>query len=287
MIRCTVYAYILNIYILILLFHSTVVSLVPRQPNDTAPSSVFTLNAPASRKVHIHTLVYLFPQRSAISFDSGKPIHGGHAAIWIDGTQTDGPLILELDFTPAPLPSKFGITAIRAKDLGVANTGKPITPPKWPDTLQYIETQGETSLMNKNMFDHQAGTGLVADAWMEDPVYRVGTGSPPNSCYEFVERTLARMSLDLDPVTKERIKNSTEYYTSYSRRVVKRVPEVASIVEALEGRFTRVNTRLFNVDFELNPKAPELVFERTQYQRPNANLRAVLSPGLDHPLSSA
>lgn len=47
------------------------------------------------------------------------------------------------------------------------------------------------------MFDHQAGTGLVADAWNEDPVYVRGTEAKPNTCYEFVERLLAKMDLEV------------------------------------------------------------------------------------------
>ncbi|KAL8870766.1 MAG: hypothetical protein Q9174_003263 [Haloplaca sp. 1 TL-2023] len=284
----SLYTCIFTIYLLIAHCQPRSVSLVPRQANGTTSLSVLTLNAPVSRKVHVHSIVYLFPQRTAISRDTGELLHGGHASIWVDGTETDGPLILDLDFTPAPLPSKFGVTAIRAKDLGVAETGKPILPPPiGPDDREYTIFQGATSLTNREIFDHQAGTGLVADAWMEDPVYRVGTGSPPNSCYEFVERTLASMKLDLDPVTKERFRNSKEYYTSYSRQKIVRIPEVASSVRTPEGPFTKVNIRLFNVDFELNPKAPQLVFERTRFLPRSAASSAEQNRGVDYPVSDA
>ncbi|KAI4233181.1 MAG: hypothetical protein LQ349_004562 [Xanthoria aureola] len=240
--------------------------IVPSGPlaakNGTLPSAS-ALNVSASRKVHVHTLLYLFASRRAISRKSGKPVLGGQASILVEGTQTNGPLVVELDFTPAPLPLRHSIIAIKSHDRGVARSGEPFTPTRSPDTLQWVLPQGKTSLTNREIFDHRAGTGLIADAWMEDPVYRMGLGTAPNTCYEFVERTLHRMHLSLDPVTKKLFENSTEYYTSYSRQQNKRVPEVASIVEAPAGSYVMVNTRVFNVDFEYNPKAPSVEFERT------------------------
>ncbi|KAL9596319.1 MAG: hypothetical protein Q9219_005873 [cf. Caloplaca sp. 3 TL-2023] len=133
---------------------------------------------------------------------TGEPFYGGHEQIWIDGTETDGPLVVELGFHPV-LPPSY---AIRSKDLGVVNTGKPIKPPPdYPDDpkARYTFTEGETMLINAEMFDHRTGTGLIADAWMEDPVYKIGTGSTLNSCYELLERIIRRMILHVDPVTKE------------------------------------------------------------------------------------
>ncbi|KAI4220945.1 MAG: hypothetical protein L6R36_007253 [Xanthoria steineri] len=271
--RCITLSYLLQLGILICLCHSGVVPSGPLPANNNTLPSVSALNASASRKVHVHTLLYLAASRRAISRKSGKPIFGGHASISVDGTQTDGPLLLELGFTPAPLPSKHSLAAIRSHDRGVAKSGEPFTPTQYPDMLQWVLPQGEMSLTNREIFDHRAGTGLIADAWMEDPVYRMGLGTAPNTCYEFVERTLRRMHLNLDPVTKKLFENSTEYYTSYSRQQNKRVPEIASIVEAPAGSYIMVNTRVFNVDFEYNPKAPSVEFERTQYLPRNGALR--------------
>lgn len=271
--RCITVAYLLQFCILVCLCQSRIVPPKPLPATKRTLPSASTLNVSAPRNVQVHTLVYLFPSQSAISRKSGKPVYGGHASILVEGTQTDGPLVIELGGTPAPLPSKHAYFAIKSKDLGVANTGKPIKPTEWPDILQYILPQGQTSLTNREIFDHRAGTGLIADAWMEDPVYRMGTGAAPNTCYDFVERALDRMHLVLDPETKKLFENSTEYYTSYSRQRNMRIPDVASVLEAPAGSYVRVDTRMFNVDTRYNPKAPFVEFERTQYLPRTAALR--------------
>ncbi|KAL9601443.1 MAG: hypothetical protein Q9219_002509 [cf. Caloplaca sp. 3 TL-2023] len=188
--------------------------------------------------------------------------------MWVDGTETDGPLIVELGINPIPPPpdlSKFLPYAVNSRDLGVAKTGEPIRPNPYPGVLhEWIIFQGETSLTNAQIFDHRAGTGLVADAWMMDPVYRMGTNSKPNTCYDLIEWVLARMSLRLDPVTKRLFENSTEYYTSYSRHSVRRVPLVASFRTEPAGPDDKVQTRVFDVDFEMNPDAPSLIYDATQ-----------------------
>ena len=100
---------------------------------------------------------------------------------------------------------------------------------------------------------------------MEDPVYRIGTGSEPNSCYDLLERVLRHMNLHVDPQTKKLFDNSTEYYTSYSRKRIQRIVDVASITLKPDGpKYDEVQTRMFNVDFQHNPDAPNLVYENTR-----------------------
>ncbi|KAI4185656.1 MAG: hypothetical protein L6R41_003984 [Letrouitia leprolyta] len=219
--------------------------------------------------------------KKAISRKTGKPTYGGHAQLWVDGTSTDGPMIIELGYNPAPRapgsPPKpqYGI---RSKDLGVENTGKPITPYPFPGMERHIVTEGQTLLKNREMFDHQAGTGLIADAWLEDPIYRMGTGSKPNTCYDLLVRVLQHMHLDLDPLTKRLFENSTDYYTSHSRTMVQRVEDVVSVTmkPAGDGR-DEMNTRVFNVDWDYNPNAPELIYEKSQYIRPQQTLVTALN----------
>ena len=123
-------------------FRSEAVSLKPGSPIKNISSAVLTLNAPTPRKVQIYNGFHLWQR--AISSQSGEPIYGGHAQLWIDGTETDGPLLVELGFNPKPPPAY----AIRLKDLGVANTGKPFTPPLLRpgpyQMIQFINSEGET-----------------------------------------------------------------------------------------------------------------------------------------------
>ncbi|KAL8643691.1 MAG: hypothetical protein Q9226_008184, partial [Calogaya cf. arnoldii] len=185
--------------------------------------------------------------------------------LWLDGTATDGPLIIELGITPLPQPTPQNLYAINSKDLGVANSGKPIPQEHYPDTLTFLTIPGQTRFTNAEMFDHRSGTGLIADVWMENPIYSMGTGSKPNTCYDFVEKVLKRMDLDLDAVTRSLFENSMEYYTDYSRERGVRVSDVASFVNEPSKYGTKVHTRVFNIDAGVNPKAPKLVYEKVQY----------------------
>ncbi|KAL8676353.1 MAG: hypothetical protein Q9186_007128 [Xanthomendoza sp. 1 TL-2023] len=258
--------FLLNLCILLYICQSRVVPFVSPQAGNKTPAFIQTPSA--SRKVY--TFTHFALDYKAISRDTGRPVYGGHSEIWIEGTQTDGPLVIELGFSGLPRRPGTSQYAVNSKDLGIANTGKPFTPPKRHHVIDYTVLEGETFLTNAEMFDHAAGTGLIADAWNEDPLYRMGTGSTPNTCYDLSERILRHMKLDLDPLTRKLFDNSTEYYTSHSRKRVERVQEVASIVLEPAGPsypedFIRFQNRIFNVDFVRNPDAPNMVAEITKF----------------------
>ncbi|KAL8940606.1 MAG: hypothetical protein Q9216_002719 [Gyalolechia sp. 2 TL-2023] len=277
MIQQFAYIYILSFYIFAHVCQSKSTSFVPRQASSKSTPSASTLVGSASRHVFIQTEVYLWKQ--AVSQRTGKPVYAGHGRLWVNGTENEGPLFVELALNPTspqPGPSLNRKYAVVSKDLGVANTGKTWWMPSTSTSTQvnnYVITQGETVLTNPEIFDHEAGTGLLADAWLEDPVYRMGTGSTPNTCYQLVERVLGRMNLDMDPLTKELFGNSTEYYTSYSRISVQRVQDVFSTTWRIEDDLTKIEQRGFNVDIEQDPNAPEVIYEKTRWiPIPNAIL---------------
>ncbi|KAL8953343.1 MAG: hypothetical protein Q9222_000805 [Ikaeria aurantiellina] len=249
----------------------------PGQEGNKALSSALTTHALAPRRVQVVTELHLW--QKAISLRSQEPVYGGHAQIWVDGTDTDGPLIIELGISPMAQPSHEQKYAVRSKDLGVANTGKAIRPYPYPGSLRFTLMEGMTTLTNAVMFDHQTGKGLIADAWMEDPVYRIGTGSRPNTCYDLLVLVLERMELEVDPVTKRLFANSTEYYTLYSMRMVQRVQDVASITTEPAGDQDKIEARVFDVDFEYNPHAPSLIFDKIDY-RPRSQTLLTAANGL-------
>lgn len=232
-------------------------------------SFISTINASGFRKVHVVTDFYLY--RKAVSQQSGLLVYGGHAQISIDGTDKDGPLAIELGINPRHGNSKTHLSkalyAVRCIDHGIENTGKSITPTLYPKTIRHEATTGETLLTNADLFDPKTGKGLVADAWMEDPVYRMGLGSTPNTCYDLLVRVLRRMNLEFDTLTKKMFDNSTEYYTEYSRKMSQRVQHVASLATQprSEGMISvgvfspDIKIVVWNVDFEQNPDAPILV----------------------------
>ena len=222
--------------------------------NTTAVSTV------GPRKVHVITSLDF--DKRAISLKTGRWLLGGHGTIWIDGTATDGPLLVEIGFSPLDSKRGRGLWAIRTKDLGVYNTGKPIRTQPAAREVRHVASTGSTLLTNAELFNHATGTGLVADAWNEDPVYVIGTGSRPNTCYDFVIRVLARMDLKLDSLTEELFDNSEEYYSSYSQVLVQRIKDVASVTSRpVNEHFDELHTRVFDVDFVQNPSAPVLIWE--------------------------
>ncbi|KAL8805602.1 MAG: hypothetical protein Q9182_001867 [Xanthomendoza sp. 2 TL-2023] len=258
--------YLVHLCILLCTCQSRLIPLDPRQAGNKTLALI--KNPSASRKVYTFTNIVL--SRKAVSRRSGRPIYGGHSQIWIEGTETDGPLIIELGSAVLLRPSGTFRLLVRSKDLGIANTGKPFRPYISPDSIYHTVLEGQTLLTNAEMFDDAAGTGLIADAWNEDPVYRKGTGSRPNTCYDLLVRVLRRMQLHLNPLTKELFDNSTEYYTYNSRKFVERVQHVASITLEPAGpphpaNSVRMQTKVFNVDLVLNPNAPSLVLEETEY----------------------
>lgn len=252
----------LYICVFVHLCQSRVAFFEPLARKNTS-SLISTINASASRKVHVVIDFHLY--RKAVSRQSGLLVYGGHAQISIDGTDKDGPLAIELGINPVnQLPGNTlskALYAVRCIDYGIENTGTSITSTLYPQTLRHEATIGETSLTNAELFNPETGKGLVVDAWMKDPIYRMGLNSTPNTCYDLLVRVIRRMNLDFDPVTKTMFENSTEYYTEYSRKMSTRVQIVASLAtQPRSGWFGAVvKTVVWNVDYENNPNAPSLV----------------------------
>ena len=94
----------------------------------------------------------------------------------IDGTHTSGPLIIQMSLPPI-IPGYKPFFVVTAKDLGVANTGKPISKeaPRGSHTGYYTS---RTDLFNpiSGSLTTEEGTGLIADAWNDDPVYSYRDG---------------------------------------------------------------------------------------------------------------
>lgn len=86
-----------------------------------------------------------------------------------------------------------GVGVIRAKDRCGQHRQADRTV-RTPKSQRYIVLNGQTSLTNAEVFDHQTGNGLVAEGWKENP----GIGKAPNTWLDLVYRFLDHMNLDLD-----------------------------------------------------------------------------------------
>lgn len=225
------------------------------QPRQDAPAPA----TPQSRYVYVVTDVDL--NQKAVSSTSGKPIFGGHASIRVAGTDVDGPLVIEV----AVNVDASGLQ-IRVLDTGVANTGKPIGFWGAPNSRRFVVQNGEITLTNSEIFDHQTGKGLVADAWNENPVYTRGTGATSNTCYDFVNGVLAHMNEELDPSMSKVFTSADEYYTKNSAKWVEKVPLVWSQKTKFPPGYTPVEgeqywMRVFDV--VSNPGAPTFIADST------------------------
>lgn len=175
--------------------------------------------------------------------------------------------MIELGYNILAKPPRL---AIRVSNLGIANNGKPIPQqsPYGRDSQRFIFPNGVTTLTNAELFDHQRGRGLVADAWRPNPEYVIGTKIKPNDCYDLVERVLAKINLPLNLNTFLLFNNSQEYYTYYSQRLFQRVEDVASIEQwpsKDEPKSDVVQTRVFDVVGD--PEDPRLIAESTSVRR--------------------
>lgn len=225
----------------------------PRQDAPAAPAS------PQSRYVYVVTDVDF--NQKAVSSQSGKPIFGGHTSIRVGGTDADGPLLVDV----AVNPGSSGLQ-IRVLDTGVANTGKPIGFWSAPNSRRYVVQTGEITFTNAEIFDHQTGKGLVADAWNDNPTYSKGAGTTPNTCYDFADRVLAHMNLDLDPSIIKIFASADEYYIKYTDKWVEKVPLIWSQKTEFPAGYTPQQgeqywTRVFDVVSD--PGAPSFIVDST------------------------
>ena len=234
------------------------------QPRQQVSAEQPVQNQASPRFVYVITDVN--SEERAVSPRTGKPIFGLHTALHVDGTATDGPLRIEIAVTKAATETKGYV--IRVKDLGVANTGKPIG--FWSsiqNSRRYVVQNGQTTLRNADIFDHDTGRGAVTDAWKTNPLYSRGTGSSPNTCIDLVDRILAHMDLDLDQSMSKLFTNGDEYYTHNSQRFVQELPHIWSIKTDLPNGYEPPAgidtwTRIFDV--LAKPDQPTLVVDSTE-----------------------
>lgn len=233
------------------------------------PRQDATSNAPAAAPIepqsrYVYVVTDIDATQKAVSAVSGKPIFGGHTAIRVDGTATEGPLVIEIALNAAAVDSQGFL--VRVKDLGVANTGKPIGFWGPGNSRRYVVQNGKVSFTNAEIFDHQAGTGLVADAWNDNVVYTRGTGAAANTCFDLVDRVLNKMNLDLDSSMLKIYANSAEYYMYHSTKLIQKISQVWSLkTEFPDGYTAQPGEDLWARAFDVvqNPGKPIFIADTT------------------------
>ncbi len=151
-----------------------------------------------------------------------------HTAVYVDGIDADGPLRIEVANNSQDTSARGAV--IRVKNLDVVSTGKPIGLSGPPNSQRSIVPNGQTAVTNTEISDHQAGDGIFADAWKDNPIYTRGTGKTPNTCLDFVDRLLEHMNLNLDPAMSKIFASGNVFYSCAvpAVQVTQRVPNVWS-----------------------------------------------------------
>ena len=188
-----------------------------------------------------------------ISTVSGKPIFGLHASLQIGGTTVDGPLRVEVGF------NLNAMLQLRAFDFGVAQSGQPVGFWGVSNSRRYVRQTGQTSVTNADIIDHQTGTGLLAQAWNQNPLYRRGPGSATNTGINLIQRLLGALNLTTESSMALIYSRGEEYYTSYSDTYEQAIDNVWSIQQSNSTSTTNQWVRVFNV--VTSPVAPALLFD--------------------------
>lgn len=192
-------------------------------------------------------------EAKSISSSTGKPIFGLHTSLQVGGTTVDGPLRVEVGF------NEYARLQLRASDLGVAQTGQPIGFWGVSNSRRYVRQTGQISISNNAIFNHQTGTGLLAQVWNQNAMYQRGTGSAPNTGINLVQRLLGALNLTVEPSMALIYSNGEEYYTSHSDAYEQKIDYVWSIRQPSNSSGINEWVRVFDVT--TSPAAPALMLD--------------------------
>ncbi len=161
--------------------------------------------APLQRNVYA---LFLLEPQAAVTTSEGRTLFPTHSALFIEGTDDDGPLRIEVRHALVGKDLEY-----RVLDYGVGNKGKP--PPKYADMRNFL--QGSTSMTNDNILNGETGDGPVKRALATDVQYRSGPDNAGklNSCHNFN----ARIMNELGITTTEEIQGFFKDYDEISVKV--------------------------------------------------------------------
>ena len=94
---------------------------------------------------------------------------GGHAALIVNGSSTDGPLQIEIVLGTS--------LAMRVYDWQVANSNRPIAPNGTAGCSRRVWKLGQVAMTNRDFMDPVSGNGLVMDLYRWRPGYLSGQNS--------------------------------------------------------------------------------------------------------------
>ena len=207
-------------------------------------------NAQRSPLRPVYLIVDVDMEAKAVSSKTGKPIFGLHTSLQIGGTSVDRPLGVELGF------NQYFMLQLRASDFGVAQSGQPIGFWGVSNSRRYVRQTGQTSITNAEIIDHQTGTGLLAQLWKQNSLYRRGMVSAPNTGIDLIQRLLGALNLTTESSIGLIYSNGGEYYTGYSDHYEQVVYNIWSIRQSNGTSITNEWARVFDV--VTNPAAPAL-----------------------------
>ena len=130
------------------------------------------------------------------TFSDGTTGFFVHSSVWYGGTDTDGPVKVEIAINTdvAPMLPDVGLH-LRILNLPTSESGK--EPPIQGN--REIFKIGTTTMTNDDLFDFSKMEGFLTTEFFEDANYRVGESSASdiNDCNTYVRRLLAAMNMEL------------------------------------------------------------------------------------------
>ena len=161
---------------------------------------------------------------AGIDPDTGEALMPSHSAIYIDGTEDDGPMKIEI------AGDENAGSMVRTLEFPASASGRKLRPRRG----RTIAFQGQTAATNEELFDSLLGRGIVADAWAEDPEFRNGklNEGKLNVCHSLVTRILKKLghdpSRDMQSLMDESNKYSVLFKEGESFKILTFVHDYAS-----------------------------------------------------------
>ena len=164
------------------LFFTSLLALV-HPPKPLAHQASRHIKQTRAEPRRVSVLIDLIPDYETTP--NGKTVFPVHSALWVSGTDQDGPLKIEISV--AEDASDFDENLrVRVLDMTTAKSGQTYQ----ANARRKVTTEIGTQLTNQEFMDPATGKGIVANAWAKDIIYRTGSINKGNinTCNNFIQR---------------------------------------------------------------------------------------------------
>lgn len=223
-------------------------------PAHDGPSAIANIQRRTDHPLRtVAVIVDTWRKQMGVSPTTGKQIFQIHSALQFSGNDKDGPMRVELCVAQIRSLNR-GYLIVRALDFTTVNSGQPIPDRNNEQILRHVQDIGQTRLTNAEIAHQRYGTGLAADTWSQDPVYRTKT-SNVNSCNTYIRRLIAALGLTIHGEMVDLFEQDQEFARVFANYNNQRISLLAHETVPMPGSFfENTNWRIiFNIR---DPKDP-------------------------------